>query len=302
MFELASVYKRYPFKIPLRVRFFNLFRIFFRISFLERMLVERLAGQSRFWRRFIPPVYFYEATASRIAERAGARFELYPARLIDHSLYFYTLRERSWDSLLKEVHRDSVVLDIGANIGALTVMLAQRCPLGHVVAFEPDSENFRCLQKNVALNQLDNVTCVNYALGETQREGTIYKLYTNNPGANRLLPRPPEFECGSELVEVRALDDVVDDLIDRKPDIIKIDVEGYELAVLQGSVRILAACRPILFLEVADANLVQQGLDSATLLNYLDALNYDIIDAESCLPLERSAKSYHKDVICYPKT
>jgi len=141
-----------------------------------------------------------------------------------------------------------VALDIGANIGTHTLALAGLVgPQGLVFAFEPQRIVFQTLCANIALNSLDNVHCINAAVGASP--GTL-KLFDadpnvpNNFGGVRvaMLAGAP----GAAPVERLKLDDFLE--IDQLK-LVKIDVEGMEADVLRGASRILARFRPILYVE-----------------------------------------------------
>ena len=142
-------------------------------------------------------------------------------------------------------YRDySVFLDIGANIGIYSIMMAKSGLRCH--AFEPMSENFRALVENIELNHLaDVITPHSVALGSENaiRQFTYEKI---NTGASRLEGNPsdyhgPEGSHVSVPATVRRLDDVLSgDLIDPSASVlIKIDAEGMELLILDGATEFL---------------------------------------------------------------
>lgn len=300
MIDPFNVYKHYPFKIPVRVRFFNLFRYFFTIPFLERFLVSRLSSHSRGWHRLIPPLYFYRAGSIRRVESDGLKYELDISRLIDHSIYFYKLNEPTWEILFNYIHHDSHVVDVGANIGFLSLRFAKIVKKGMVYSFEPDSENFKNLKNNVELNNFNNVKVFNKALGAKSETVLLYKIYTNNPGANRILFEKPELPHKVERVEVGVFDDVADQQKISRVDVMKIDVEGFEIFVLQGALNIIAKCKPILFVELAEVNLRQHGYTAMSLVEFIENLGYDVKDARTMKVVDRHKPDYHTDIICLP--
>lgn len=96
--------------------------------------------------------------------------------------------------MLALVGKDSVVMDVGADFGALTVPLAQK--LAHVYAFEPQREAFYALAANMALSNLSNVTCENAVLAATAGLTRVPRLdfgASNKIGGLSLdrLPRAP---------------------------------------------------------------------------------------------------------------
>jgi FkbM family methyltransferase len=295
-----EVYKHYPFKIPLRVKFFNLFRYFFRFSFLEKYLVARLSeGPLRYWRRFIPPLYFYETGSIRTVERNSIKYKLDISTLLDHSIYFYRIRDKAWDNLFKLLRKDFHVIDVGANIGFLSLNFAVRCPDGMIHSFEPDSDTFYKLRENVRLNGFQNVSVYKKALGSVRATGELYKIYANNPGANRILSAKPPAVIPSEKVEISTLDETDQELGFVRLDLLKIDVEGFELFVIKGGRNLILKRRPILFVELIDQNLAQQGCTAQSMIDYIQQLGYSIVDAQSMSPLTPS-ENYYTDIICFP--
>jgi hypothetical protein len=82
-------------------------------------------------------------------------------------------------------------------------------------------------------------------------------------------------------------------------DLIKIDVEGFELFVLEGARNLILQRRPILFIELVDQNLKLQSCSGQSVIDYLAELNYLIFDAKTMKPLEES-DNYYTDILCYP--
>jgi FkbM family methyltransferase len=141
-----------------------------------------------------------------------------------------------------------VALDIGANIGTHTLALARLVgPGGLVFAFEPQRIVFQTLCANMALNSLDNIHCINAAVGATA--GTL-KLFDADPNVPNnfggvqvaMLAGAPR----ASPVDRLRLDDFLD--IDRLR-LIKIDVEGMEAEVLRGARDILERFKPVLYVE-----------------------------------------------------
>lgn len=139
------------------------------------------------------------------------------------------------------------VLDIGANIGAHTVPLAQLIGSGgRVLAFEPQRIPYYCLCANVVLNNLTNVVCHQAAVGEMA--GTLpvpeldYQAEHNFGG----LPLT-DHDSTARTYGVPVLR--IDDLQLERCDLMKIDVEGMEREVLAGAADTIRRFRPILYVE-----------------------------------------------------
>ena len=148
---------------------------------------------------------------------------------------------------------EGVFLDVGANQGELTLIAARHARRGRVVAFEPVPRWFAALEENVRRNGLDHVVAVNRALSD---EETEVEMFTSGDagaqGANEGLSSFHRRELRDVSVgRVRALP--LDLYVEReglsRVDLIKIDVEGAERAVLQGARRTLERFHPSLILE-----------------------------------------------------
>ncbi len=139
-----------------------------------------------------------------------------------------------------------VVLDIGANIGAHTIPLAQLVgPSGRVLAFEPQRMTYYTLCANVVLNNLGNVICHQAAVGETAGTLTVPDLDHQaelNFGGVEL---DHDFSHLRKTYTVPIL--TVDDLRLDACHFMKIDVEGMEKKVLAGAVETIRRLRPILY-------------------------------------------------------
>jgi FkbM family methyltransferase len=295
-----TVYKNYPFKISTRVRFFDLFRYIFTIPLLENLLVSRLEKRSKSWSRLIPPLYFYQCGSFREAKRDGINYRLDISCLLDHSIYFHNLNEPNWHTLFSYLQQDFVVFDIGANIGFLTLNFAKKCPGGFVFSFEPDTDNFSALQHNVLQNNFKNICIFRNALGAKSESAHLYKLYVNNPGANRILPEKPDKPYQVENVEVLALDDLVERMALQRIDMVKIDVEGFEIFVLKGSQKVIKKWKPILFVELSEKNLRQQGYSASALIEFVGNMGYEIKDARTMQAVDRLNKDHNTDILCLP--
>jgi FkbM family methyltransferase len=146
---------------------------------------------------------------------------------------YYERRLVEW--LHEMVGPEDVFWDVGANVGALTVVAA-RCG-AQVVAFEPDDRSRRWLERNVAANHLANVTVVAGALGDRTGTARLHPADEGNTGRTSLVgasSAAPAVE-----VAVSRADDFVRAQPALSPTIVKIDVEGAEHMVLTGATAIL---------------------------------------------------------------
>jgi FkbM family methyltransferase len=131
------------------------------------------------------------------------------------------------------------IFDIGANAGFYTLAFSRLVgKTGHVWAFEPLPENIRNLRRHLALNALPNVTVVEAAV--SRQSGTARFLQARSNSMGRLA------EHGGMNVQTVTIDDICRDT--GCPDVVKLDVEGAEAAVLEGARGTLARHRPAILL------------------------------------------------------
>jgi len=142
--------------------------------------------------------------------------------------------------------RGYTVIDVGAHIGCFTIRAAKLVGQeGKVLAFEPSSENFSFLGRNLELNGLHNVEPFNCALSCDERDNAELFI-SKSGGSNSLLRREGkgiEF-TSPERVAVRTIDRVVENANLSRVDIIKIDAEGSELEILKGGERTIKRFHP----------------------------------------------------------
>jgi FkbM family methyltransferase len=151
-----------------------------------------------------------------------------------------------------------VVLDIGANLGSYSIPIAKYIneKSGKVFAFEPQRITYYQLCGNIILNSLNNVTAYNSAVGANPNTLTIPEIDYNkcdNVGAFSLEGKfrekhGLERSLTEEMFEVPVV--TLDSLsFGEPPTLIKIDVEGFEIKVLQGALNFLKNCKypPIIF-------------------------------------------------------
>ncbi|WP_176730486.1 FkbM family methyltransferase [Devosia insulae] len=175
--------------------------------------------------------------------------------------------------LLRMLGTAADFVDIGANIGWFTLVAAHALAgRGQVHSFEPDPAHLAKLRANVAANQLENVTINGCALSDRSGDAHLH-LNAVNRGDNSLLPNAER--TASTLVPLRRLDDY-DQLGRARPLLIKLDVQGSEIDVLNGA-RTLLASYPhdlVLFCEVSPIALRAGGRRAAELAALLEELGF----------------------------
>ena len=163
--------------------------------------------------------------------------------------------------------RSPTVVDVGANIGVYTCSAACRQPAdGMVVAYEPVPENLDFLRRNIKANTPDRAVLVREA-AVGAAEGDLALHLADGIGTHSAAPDNARSERGALRVPLVALDHDLRRIGADRPDLVKVDVEGYDGFVLEGARRILAEARPTLFTEYVPGRLRRCGFDPAHFLD-----------------------------------
>jgi FkbM family methyltransferase len=172
----------------------------------------------------------------------------------------------------KYLTRDDVFVDVGANIGYLTIVAAMAVgPKGKVFSFEANPRIFEYLKRNVALNGLSNVTMRNCALGKTN--GTADLLECPGDDSQSCVAHGK----GAIAIPMISLDDALPH--ERTVALLKIDVEGYEKFVLEGARHLLSSVMCVYF-ECATQNFSRYGYHCGSLLSLLERAGFTLYRLE----------------------
>ena len=158
-------------------------------------------------------------------------------------------------------NKNLVGLDLGANIGYYTLLMAKYCD--KVYAFEPEKNNYDILSKNILMNKYINIIAENKAVGDKQKEGFLN--IAMEAGSHSFLDSIKSRKV--EKVRIVKLDNYFDK-VSEKPNIIKIDIEGYELEALRGARNLLKNVRAIL-IEYNVGLMKENGRDPIELFNFI---------------------------------
>lgn len=240
------------------------------------------AAQPASFAAVVPTVYGQVIVNRNDINQTNALFKT--GRAIDHADI----------QLLGQVLRlfggDLVVVDIGANFGTYALGLAQLVgPRGKVHAFEPQRLIFNMLAGSVALNSLTNVYCYNMAVGDHEGSIEIPQFDYSQPlnfgsiefGPSQREPLTQERRHCAERVEYVPLT-TLDHFGYEQVDLIKIDTEGMELAVLDGARETIARCRPVMYVEYlkVDRDELRRRLLDLNYLVYENNINFLCVPAE----------------------
>jgi FkbM family methyltransferase len=205
-------------------------------------------------------------------ERMGQRWLLNPSDFVQ-SAFYWTGEFEPWDwfHLSRLVTPESIVFDVGANFGFYTVLIARQLTSGgRVFSFEPCAQTLSRLRTNIKLNDLEAVTTVLPVALSNQRGYGYMENVDGNSGATALAST-------GERIALNTLDDVCAEHSLKRVDIIKIDVEGHEMAVLEGASRTIESSRPIMLVEGNEVALRRSGASALALAAKLRSWGYRLL-------------------------
>lgn len=294
----------YKLKISPKTRFLNFFRRIFKIKPLENMLSKKTQNLSTesLLVRLIPPNYLYSKNSQRDVERRGIRYSLDVSDYVEHGVFF-GYKDTATEQLISLAKDKKMIFDVGVNIGLTLLNFAKVCPNGVIIGFEPDSKNFLKAKKNLKLNNFDNVTVINKGLGDKPAKMKLFRVNENNAGMNRVLSDSASKNNANLIfneVEIITLDNFIQEKDIAQIDLIKIDVEGFELKVLNGAEQLMRKHLPILFIELDDENLKAQNDSAQSLILFLEQFGYKIwrADNKKAVKSEDDFSHCHFDIVC----
>jgi len=175
----------------------------------------------------------------------------------------------------------NIILDVGANSGVYSIFYSKLVgDKGRVYAFEPDTSNYSLLQKNLRLNNCNNVLVYNFAL--SNKESAV-EMISYNPENSNLKLQGDSFKYMKEIsdksetasgIKACKLDDLEEIKNISKIDFFKIDVEGAEFLVLQGSLNTIQKHRPVIIFELSGEWAARFNYKPYEVLVFLNELNY----------------------------
>jgi len=202
----------------------------------------------------------------RRIRRNGINFEVDLLEGIDLSLFLFGVFQPNVSRAIRHfVGQSGVVLDVGANIGALSLPAADQLRTGHVYAFEPTDFAFAKLQRNLSLNPsiASRITAINTFVADSPAPTSHLVAYSSWPLDRVDADEHPVHKgiaksasCGQTTIDDFILSKSVE-----RVSVIKTDTDGHDFSVLVGARRCLSTLRPVVIFE-ACAYLMEPPLPS----------------------------------------
>jgi FkbM family methyltransferase len=179
-----------------------------------------------------------------------------------------------------------IIFDVGANVGYYAIELSTVLrPSAMIHAFEPIPESFDQLQKNILLNSASSeVLCNQFAISNSEGKLLLYKPRISGSSASSARNLHPEESVDKVKVSMTTLDKYL--LTNRLSnlDLLKIDVEGSELMVIEGALESIKTYQPVIFAELLRKWCAQFGYSPNQVLEILFPIGYRCFAVSEKLP------------------
>ena len=191
---------------------------------------------------------------------------------VEHSLYYFGTYEKGTLQFIREhLKPGQVFLDIGANIGLMSLFAAQCVgKQGHVYAFEANPETAKILRHNLHINAVKNTDVIEKAIGNANGNIKLYANWQVNRGGATLI-KPAEAKESYE-VELTRINDF-SELRELPIAMVKIDVEGFELDVLKGMSDLLKRESPPMLIVECSADRNNHYDSVYEMVDYIRSIN-----------------------------
>jgi FkbM family methyltransferase len=168
---------------------------------------------------------------------------------------------------------EMIAIDVGSNIGEYTIFLAKRLKKGKVIAFEPMPPILSTLRENIAINHFTNVEIMAVGLADKKGKIEIHELEDDKNEGLSTIYLGNRKSRNTFIIDITTLDSL-ELKIDRL-DFLKIDIEGAEIAALNGAKETLLRFRPLVMVEVSDITYHQAGYSSSDVRRFFTEIGYE---------------------------
>jgi len=191
-------------------------------------------------------------------------------------LYFYGHYHERYEADLVQrlLSGDDVFWDVGANVGYFSLVAGTALNhRGRIIAFEPGKNAYARLAENLALNPYRNIQAFPVAVTDQEGEAVLHLAGDIADSSASLYPAA-QAQAGQEVCRTVALDHFLREENLPPPDLIKLDAEGAELAVLQGAAGLINDSPPLFLIEMEEKNLRAAGASKAAVAQFLTGCGY----------------------------
>jgi FkbM family methyltransferase len=224
----------------------------------------------------------------RVIERDGVKYEVDLAEGIELSLFLFgKFQSHITKNSFLSIKDNFTIIDIGANVGLMTLQFAKLVPKGKVISFEPTYYALERLKRNLSLNpQLaERVTVINSFVSEKSDTNPNIVAYSswkvNGERGDNDHPVHLGTPKAAEGVPSVSLNDFAEQQKLDKIDFIKIDTDGHEYEVFKGADKAIAKYKPVIIFEIGLYVMDEKKISFDFYYNYFENLNYRLIDTKT---------------------
>ncbi len=208
-----------------------------------------------------------------ICRAGGNIWRLDPTQYLDGQILKYGVFEPESTRLVHHIVKEGMtILDVGANFGYYTVQFSKLVgKKGSVYAFEPSGRFRGRLLDHLKRNGCTNVTVFDFGLSNNDGSLDLYgsdSTATLHPIPDFLMP------IEREVIKLRTLDSLIEELKIERLDFIKVDIDGHESKFVSGAEKTFTRFRPVILMEFAQLNLMEGGSSVVELSEKLKRLGY----------------------------
>ena len=244
-------------------------------------------------------------------KRGGINYEIDLTEGIDLSLFvFGAFQDHVKDEYFK-LPSDSVVFDVGANIGSMSLRFSTLVPNGKVYAFEPTTYAYQKFLKNLSLNPelakriVPTQAFVSDKAAE-KKEVSAYSSWKIDGSSKEIHPLHGGVMQSADAIDVVTLDGFVEQHGITRLDLLKVDTDGHEIEVLRGAKKTLERFRPPIIFEAGLYLIEGKGDTFDQYLDYLKQFGYTFINTANGKPITHENYLQHiplratTDVVAIP--
>jgi FkbM family methyltransferase len=200
-------------------------------------------------------------------------------------------------ALTERIKNSNVAVDIGANIGITSIWMAKNSKV--VYSFEPELNNLARFRENVELNRVSNINIYDQAVSDTGGDAiiTICEGYGHHSLGNIKTSK----KIGEQKTKTITLDEFCTLNNIHEIDILKVDVEGFEINVFKGAKALFKEKKiKLLIFEVSLVPLKSLAKSQDEIFEFLEDMDYQVLNLDNSL-VEKTKTIFHADLIAIPK-
>lgn len=197
--------------------------------------------------------------------------------------------QEDFDFLKEIIHNNSVVFDLGANVGLFSLEMVNNNRTLDIYSFEPLPPTYAKLLRNLELNKLEKEHVSTFNIGMSKEKGEFIFYLPSADEAASMKPITDEFymqevnpqglysgegQSRQIVCKVSTVDDFCQENGISRVDVLKLDIEGAEYDALQGARQTLLKCRPIVYCEMLRKHAARFGYHPNEIIEYMEEIGY----------------------------